>query len=505
MDATYIAVLEIGSSKVKGAIARRDADGTVLVATHEVPAINCVRHGRVQNVQEVAARVDEVLRRLENSPAVAPRRITRLRIAMGGRSVCSVHAAADVRLPAEVEITDDTIARLKRDVVSSLPADRHIVAVLPRSFTVDGARVSNPVGTFGTCIHAEMTVVLASPDNRTNLDRLRLGATDNAADNVERIYIPRQLALARMALTPSEQQLGVVLVDMGSETTTISIHREGRLQAIVTLPMGGRNITRDIATALSITEEQAEYIKINQASAIPDPQLDTTADAREISSYTQARAGEIIANILHRIEQAGFKSTDLPAGIVLTGRASRMRRMAELFETQSKMRVRIAPADNSVCPGDTGVDPIDSLDIMALVAWPLPEAEDSDLTALPEPKPAQRYDTGISDYDEFSGYDPRRAADNARWRAQDDLNGDNLLKDDDEVERQRQMREERLRRAAEKERERRAVRTTTTEIDEDLTDEPDPSEEGRFSGLRGFITRLGKGFIGNRGPEDIDE
>ena len=274
MDAKHIAVLEIGSSKVKGAVARVDTDGgATLLAMHEIKTLNCVRHGRVQNVQEVAARVEEVIRRLENDPAVAPRKIRRLRIALGGRSTASVNASAEAKLPAEVEITSDIIDRLKNDAVLNLPADRHVVSVLPRSFNVDGKEVSNIVGMFGRNIHADMTVILAATDNRTNLDRVRLVHADGD-EPVQRIYVPRQLALARMALTPSEQQLGVALVDIGAETTTISIHRDGVLQSLVTLPMGGRNITRDLATGLSITEEQADYIKTAQAAAIPDPQTD---------------------------------------------------------------------------------------------------------------------------------------------------------------------------------------------------------------------------------------
>ena len=98
-------------------------------------------------------------------PAVAPRKIKRLRIAFGGRSLTSVHSEADAKLPAEVEITDEIIERLKRDAVFGLPADRHCVDVLPRSFNVDGAEVaSNVVGMFGRNIHAAMTVILAAPD-----------------------------------------------------------------------------------------------------------------------------------------------------------------------------------------------------------------------------------------------------------------------------------------------------------------------------------------------------
>lgn len=503
MNARFIAVLEIGSSKVKGAVARTDSDGgATFVAMHEVKTINCVRHGRVQNVQEVAARVEEVLRRLENDPAVAPRKIKRLRIAFGGRSLTSVHSEADAKLPAEVEITDEIIERLKRDAVFGLPADRHCVDVLPRSFNVDGAEVaSNVVGMFGRNIHAAMTVILAAPDNRTALERVRLGAEGS---QIERVYIPRQLAIARMALTPSEQQLGCALVDFGAETTTLSIHRDGVLHTLVTLPMGGRNITRDLAAGLSITEEQAEYIKTAQAAAIPDPQADTAGEAKEINSYSQARAGEIIANIVHRIEQAGFKTSELTAGIVLTGRASRMRRMPELFETQTKMKVRIAPADNSVRPGNTEADPVDSLDVMALAAWPLPQAQGSDLTEIPardEEDPHATITVDTREIDEYSGYDPRRAAAAARARRERDIDEDNVLADDPDDDFDDDN--DRSRTRDKKRKQRRPAEETTDDIDEDESYEEEHAS--RFGGMRRFISRIGRGFIGTTGPEDIDE
>ena len=508
MDARYIAVLEIGSSKVKGAVARVDSDGAAtLVATHEVKTINCVRHGRVQNVQEVAARVEAVLRRLENDQAVAPRKIRRLHIALGGRSVCSVHTAVDVRLPAESEITAETIERLKRDAIVELPANRSVLAVLPRSFNVDGAEVSKVVGMFGRNIHSEMTVILATPDNRTNLERVRMTSQGPDGDvAVERIYVPRQLALARMALTPSEQQLGVVLVDLGAETTTVSIHRGGALHTLVTLPMGGRNITRDIATGLSITEEQAEYIKTAQAAAIPDAQADgASTEAREINSYAQARAGEIIANVIHRIEQAGFKTSELTAGIVLTGRASRMRRMAELFETQTKMKVRIAPADNSVRPGNTGADPVDSLDIMALTAWAAGDTE-SDLTDLPAPAGEHTYtDEEEEPADDYrTTVDRRRVGESARRRRDIDIDDNDLLTDDpDDDDDDAYVRRSEKKKKKVKEPRRRDELTDDMDDEEEGADIPDTGS--RFGGMRRFISKLGRGIIGTPGPDDIDE
>ncbi|MDE6286793.1 MAG: hypothetical protein K2L99_07350, partial [Muribaculaceae bacterium] len=270
MDAKYTAVLEIGSSKVKGAVARTDSDGaSTLVAMHQVATTGCVRHGRVQNIQEVAAAVDEVLRRLENDPAVAPRKIRRIRVALGGRSLKSVHSESEARFGEETDVTPETIERLKREATFNLPADRQVLAVLPRTYKVDNTKVQKAIGCTCRSIQAKVTVLLVDPSNRTNLERVRMAGgpetPDGEAVALERVYVPRQLALAAMALTPSEQQLGCVLVDMGAETTTVSIHREGALQSLVTLPMGGRNITIDLAGGLRCTEEQAEYIKINQA------------------------------------------------------------------------------------------------------------------------------------------------------------------------------------------------------------------------------------------------
>ena len=59
-----------------------------------------------------------------------------------------------------------------------------------------------------------------------------------------------------------------MLVDMGAETTTVTIYRKGCLRYFATLPFGGRNITRDI-TSLNVLEENAEDIKITSGNAIP--------------------------------------------------------------------------------------------------------------------------------------------------------------------------------------------------------------------------------------------
>ena len=178
--------------------------------------------------------------------------------------------------------------------------------------------------------------------------------------------------------------------------------------------------------------------------------------------------------------------------------------MAELFETQTKMKVRIAPADNSVRPGNTGADPVDTLDIMALTAWPL-AIGDSDLTALPD-KPADDDTADKNDESDNFGhiYDPRKASAAARARANDEIDDEDVLRDDpddddpDEHYERHRRHDERKKHKAHK---------PKPDDDGDFMDGEDEVEEGgsRFGGLRSFITRFGQKIIGTPGPDEIDE
>ncbi|MDE6286792.1 MAG: hypothetical protein K2L99_07345, partial [Muribaculaceae bacterium] len=219
------------------------------------------------------------------------------------------------------------------------------------------------------------------------------------------------------------------------------------------------------------------------------------------NSYSQARAGEIIANVIHRIETAGFETTDLPAGIILTGGATGMRRMAELFETQTKMKVRTAPADNRVRPGNTGADPITSLEIMALAAWPA-GVDGSDLTALPETapeRPAKDEDPYGHDRDDDNDTPYERAYDRRRYDP-DDADDETLLEDDpddDDYEDDRRHRPGNV-----KKKKQQYVEPDDDEFDEGRNKS---NGNGRFSGLRKFMKNFGDAMLGTTGPENMDD
>lgn len=369
MDIRHIVALEIGSSKIKGLVASIGELGDIsVIAIEETRVNNCVRYGKIQNVQEVSARVNEIIRKLENNPRISPRKVTDVFVSIGGRTLSTVTAQAQAKFPNAIEITAETIERLKREASFGLVTDKTMLEMVPRTFIVDNSEVKNVVGTIGSHLRAVFSAIVISAVNKRNLELIKF---DTAERHITRHYVLRPIAQADLVLSSSEMQLGCSLVDLGAETTTISIYKDDVLQHIVTLPIGSRNITRDLMSGMSMTEDRAEMAKADEGSATSEAGNADIQDASraEINNYIQARAGEIVANIMHQIDVAGFKPQDLPGGIVLIGGGAKLRNFTRLVEIQSKMPVRRGTIEGSLRLKGIDDHRYDNIDVLSTVKY----------------------------------------------------------------------------------------------------------------------------------------
>ena len=321
MEPKYIVAIEIGSSKIKGAVGTVDDNGEIKVlALEEEKKIDAVRYGCIMNVAEVSDVVQSIVRKLENYSFISPNSIKAVYVGLGGRSLSAVQREVQRQLPDEIEISERIIEQTREEARNTPLADRDIVDVTARQYLVNKRVEANPVGVFGSEISAHFNLLTCRPQIRRNLnivlcERLQLGING---------CIVRPTAIADLVLTENEKRLGVMLVDFGAETTTVSIYKSNSLQYLVTIPLGSRNITRDI-TSLNCLEERAEELKksigcVNNQDA---SKIDGV-DQIEISNFVQARAGEIVANIVAQIEYAGYKTTDIPSGIVVVGGGAKL-------------------------------------------------------------------------------------------------------------------------------------------------------------------------------------
>ncbi len=379
MEEKTLIALEIGSSKIKGAVGTLDASGMLNVKMVEEERIcDIVRHGCIRNVVDTATAVRSVLDRIETR--LAPRKIQKVYLSIGGRSLRSDVISQERRLPQEAEITRDIIKEIYDGALSSAIPDRTVVSVSPREVLVDGSAAPRPVGMIGSNVVARLNLITCRTQLLRNLsrvieERLGLRIMDTFA---------RPLAEADLVLTPEEKRLGCMLVDFGAETTTVAIYRNGVLMHLASIPLGSRNITRDIMD-LNHVEERAEELKIKGGSASQDSGMTAAgSEYAAVNNYVVARAGEIIANIVQQIEYAGLSADRLPEGIVIIGRGARLNGFNDRLERESGLKVRTGTVGNKVRISEGRVSGTDAVDVISILSEAVKNSPVECLSPKPE-------------------------------------------------------------------------------------------------------------------------
>lgn len=364
MEEKLIIALEIGSSKIKGATGSIGPDGALNVkAVEEEPISDIVRYGCIRNVVETERAVRAVINRLEMRES--PRKIQGVYLSVGGRSLTAQSVEIERRLPSESIITEEIIHDITTEAFDYPLNDRSVVTVTPRELLIDNEVNPRPIGMMGSLIEAHLNLVSCRNQLLRNLsmvieERLGLKIMDTFV---------RPLAIADLVVLNEEKKLGCMLVDFGAETTTVAIYKGGILLHLVVLPMGSRNITRDITT-LNYLEEQAEELKKLGGSAIPT--LESThapgqPDFVAINNYVSARAVEIIINITEQIKYAGLNAEKLPEGIIIVGRGARLNGFNDRLAQISGMKVRAGLPGNRMRILDGRIQVADAVDVLSIL------------------------------------------------------------------------------------------------------------------------------------------
>lgn len=384
----YIAALEISSSKVIGAVGAVGKSGQLeILAVEQAKIIDSVRYGQIQNIEETYNMIYFVLECLERRPNISPREITGVYVGISGRSVRNIEKEVNMPLPDDTEITDSILESLKRKALEAdIDNSLDIVDALPRIFTVGHTETTRPKGRMGNHISAIYDLIVARPAIKNNLKRV---ICDKLGLDMKGIVVT-SLATADIVLNEHEKNLGCMLVDIGAETTSVTIYTRGNLVYYATLPLGGRNITLDLK-ALNVIEDKAEELKVTFGNAIApaNPSQETVGPHKlsTISNYVVARAEEIVANIAEQLKYAGLSQKDIPEGIVLCGGGARLNGMTDLIGKFTGLKVRMATYPSFIRMSDPNGQSIESLQVSAIMYEGSKKGSDDCLQIPSEPQP----------------------------------------------------------------------------------------------------------------------
>ncbi len=385
----YIAALEISSSKVIGAVGIAGQSGQLeIIAVEQNKSTDTVRYGQIQNTEETYTLANYVLERLERRSSISPREITGVYVGISGRSLRSIPIDVSLSLPDDTEISEAIIGRLKTNALDTdIDSSLEVVDAVPRIFKVGKTETHRPIGMMGNSVSATYDLIVARPAMQSNLKRV---VNDKLGLDIKGIVVT-PLATGYIALSEQEKKLGCMLVDMGAETTTVTIYSRGNLVYFATLPLGGRNITRDL-TSLNELEEKAEEFKLNFGNAIAPATQSQVKVGRhrqaDISNLVVARAEEIVANIIEQPRYAGLTEADIPEGIVLCGGAARLNGIMELIGKFSGLKVRMASLPPYIRMNDNNGQGMDCLQLAAIM-YAGAEKSDGECLQVPVETPVE--------------------------------------------------------------------------------------------------------------------
>lgn len=329
--------VDIGSSKVATVVAiRQQGEDEPRIIGFNSTHSRGVRKGLIVDINQVTEAVEQSVEKAER---MAGHKITKAYAAVGGPHIASVnsHGVVAVSNP-QGDISQEDVERVTEAARAiSLSTTRQIIDVSSREFIVDGqSGIKNPAGMSGVRLEVDTHIITASLTNLKNIERC---FNDLGIENEG--YIFSGLASAEAVLTDTEQELGVVVVDIGGGKMDLCLYADGALSYSGSIPVGARHITNDIAVGLRVSLESAEKIKLylskyflnHQETHEPGKKKKETIDLSSLrlpesldevpvkmllDGIIGSRIEEMCKLIGEEIEKSGFEQ-QIPSGVVVTG------------------------------------------------------------------------------------------------------------------------------------------------------------------------------------------
>ncbi|MFN2188856.1 MAG: cell division protein FtsA, partial [Candidatus Promineifilaceae bacterium] len=328
--------LDIGTTKVC-ALVGEIKDGQLKIIGLGEQNAEGMRKGMIIDVAQATVPIALAIEQAEETSGYD---LSQAYVSMAGEHISSTnnHGAIAIGKNGSGVTHEDVERALNAAQAISIPHNREIVHLVPRTFVIDDQEeVRSPIGLHGYRLEVEAHIVTAATAALKNLSQ----TMDNVGIRVEE-FVLNALASAEAILDPSEMEMGVIIVDIGGGTADMALYKQGVVWHTKVIPVGGYHITNDIAIGLRVPFEVAEEIKLKYGDCRPD-QIDPgvvftvqpfggekiQVGRQDLAYVVEARVDEIFQLILQEIRRSGYEEF-LPAGIVLTGGTAQMKGICQV-------------------------------------------------------------------------------------------------------------------------------------------------------------------------------
>jgi cell division protein FtsA len=335
-----IGLLDIGSSKIVALIVKFTPEVKILGVSYK-KALG-IKAGQIVDLEAAQQAIKEAI---EEAQKEAGLQMTKVYLGLSFENLSSKTIRYEIKLQDKA-ISDKVVKNLLLEVLNLCKHEKlEVLHSFACDYTLDNKSVLvNPIGLYGEKLACDFYLIVANLKNLLNMQTTVIKSGLEVGG-----YIASGYGAGLAVLSNQEREEGVILLDFGAGTTTISVFSEDKLVFLDSLALGGNLITKDIATLLSITFAEAERIKTLYGGV-----LGTDADRKELVieleqgqnlfrsdliEIIQARLEEILEIILPKVELFPYK-------IVITGGVARTLRLTELMSDFFQRKVVIGITKN---------------------------------------------------------------------------------------------------------------------------------------------------------------
>jgi cell division protein FtsA len=337
--------IDFGSSQISAMSGEILDNGALRIVSEESKTADDVKWGIVEKPSGASFKVNELLKLLKNSSKIQD--ISHVSVSVGAKSMRHKPVSISRFVGKQNIVTNELLAEMLEECErKSQQADTTVFEVIPLSYLLDGERKDEPAGHKATQITANYHVIVGHSVIKMELERCfdRTGIVlENSPLAIE--------SISTVVLEDQDREAGVALINFGATTTTLGIYHDGALQHLSVIPLGAKNITKDIQE-LGISEAHAERLKCLKGCALEHlveepvyiqiPSIDgvnppVRISTKFLATIIEARLEETLQPLFDVINKLPFT---LEAGIVISGGGSKLNNIIEFISEKTGIYTR---------------------------------------------------------------------------------------------------------------------------------------------------------------------
>lgn len=354
--AATITALDIGSSKISCIIAHVSKDKKINIVGYGYNASKGIKNGTVTDIAQATLDIGKAV---QDAEQMANETIDKIVISISGEKIRSVMKTSSMSLNKNRPIGDSELEKLYLKSTSKLDIGEYsLIHCINNSFRLDnGELFKDPRNLFGEELSINILLGLVPEHICRNLGTITENAHLEIQDQVFASY-----ASGLACLVDDEKEMGATVVDMGGGNTSIATFRNSYPIHFASIPVGGNNVTNDIAYGLSTSFPHAERLKTLHGCAFftSQDEIDTInvypVGEEDDSCIKQVPKSDLINIITPRIEETfemvAHKLADIGLAddtshrVVLTGGASQLTGVVDVAEMVLDKHVRLGKPRN---------------------------------------------------------------------------------------------------------------------------------------------------------------